>query len=159
MKAEITGIEQAQINLAKILAGVKVTSKRGLIASALEVLGKALPITPIEFGNLRNSGYVVWEGGKTADKGFVDGHVSSGATAVNIKKSYDEAIAEAKANVGKHAPAETKVELGFGAYYAVYVHEAENKHKSPTGRLFLKIAVDSSRGAILKHLGAKIKKV
>lgn len=80
---------------------------------AMTIKNTALPLTPIEFGNLRGSWYS------------------------EVKQQSD--------NIG--------VEVGYGASYAVFVHErTELHHASPTQSKFLEEALKREEKRILEIL-------
>jgi len=54
---KITGEKEIAKNLGKAIAGIEGDISKGLKAAGLFILAKAVPLTPKEFGNLRNSTY------------------------------------------------------------------------------------------------------
>lgn len=57
MAVVISGIGMVLANLNREIAGIKGRTRTGMHAVALTIKGTALPLTPIETGNLRGSWY------------------------------------------------------------------------------------------------------
>jgi hypothetical protein len=57
MPVRVTGVDEVVRNLNKQIAGIKVRSKGGMYKSVLLVKGKAIKLTPVRTGNLRQSAY------------------------------------------------------------------------------------------------------
>lgn len=147
-KVGIVGVEKGLKVLDDEIKSVMRNSQRGLTHVANKIMRDARQITPKEYGNLRQSGFVVAKsGGREIQSGkFVD---SKTADVGRLEADHAEAIGLAKSELSTHiGPA---VEIGYSAYYFPYVHEKHfSNYTTPgTGPKFLEIAVRSNiRNAI-----------
>ena len=85
----------------------------------------------------------------------------NGEDAGKIRKSTEDAKAEAKAEVKKKAGLRGMIKsaaVGFGAYYSIYVHEnLEAQHKVGKAK-FLEDAINEQKGILIDDLARILKK-
>ena len=119
---QIRGIEETlrAINEA-VRAHVVEPSRKGLIASGLMVLEEAQRRCPVDLGNLVGSGFCVWNGSPVPQFNLAGNANEAQASALN--SSFSETLAVANGYLGEGP---TVVVVGFGAFYALYVHENVN---------------------------------
>lgn len=145
---KIIGVEKGLDAVEKELASIMRNSQRGLTHVANKIMKDSRQITPKEYGNLRQSGYVVAKsGGREIQSGkFVE---SKTADIGRLQVDHAEALGMAKSNIATHiGPA---VEIGYSAYYFPYVHEKHfSNYTTPgTGPKFLETAIKNNiRNAI-----------
>lgn len=140
VKSRWTGLDGIVNKLNAKIAKIEGVSQAGLTAAGLYIKSKAVPITPIQYGNLRGSCYVISARGMRNDEGW---RTFKGPQASRIQAVHAATIAAAKTAVqSRNRPT---VEIGFGAFYALIVHEAMwQSHKTGQAK-FLQIALSNRR--------------
>lgn len=121
-------------NLAIEIDKIQGKTLQGLTMAAMHVKGEALPLTPKDTGNLRNSSYVIW-----------DNH---GVKGDSKDKAGDDVIQAIKEDQDVK-----KVAIGFGASYAIYVHEI-NKNYVVGSWKYLTKAIQRNQREIVKIITA-----
>jgi len=124
MTAQITirvvGMDDVLVRLNQEIRRIKGRSVKGLLKGAMRILRTAKMITPVDLGNLRNSGFVVWGKGTgqaqdRKDENFV------GEAGAKVKLETNMAVQQVSAFAqGQREPFAA---VGYGASYALYVHE------------------------------------
>lgn len=159
----VTGVEKVMQALQKELKKIKGRNKRGMIKASFVILASAQKRCPVEFGNLKASGFLVWKGGEqnvttpawkteTPKGKLIEAGVLTGLT-----HAHDEAVRLLRSMVKK----ETKdgVGIGFSAYYAFYVHEdVAAKHKAGKQAKFLESAVRDNMDRVVRIIATEAKK-
>ncbi len=143
-----------KLSLAKVTAAMNLVigmqikkSRSGLIASGVHILGKALTTTPVQYNILRSSGTVIWDKG---EKTSPTSDFSQGPQGATERENTDRFISSVKDTL-KSRPVTFDVGVGFGASYAVFVHEdMEASHKEGTGAMFLARAVAQERRKVVE---------
>jgi len=127
------GLDKVLSNLNKEIRGIEGRTRQGLLAAALKVKRDAIKLAPVDTGNLRNSAYVIWGGGRktrsrvrrTGSEGTFKEDKSkakstiTGGLAQRMGIDHQSVIAE-RQGVDSSSPF---AEIGFTAFYALYVHE------------------------------------
>lgn len=122
--AKIHGIDKVLRNLNKEIDKIQGKTKLGLRLAALEIKGRAADYTPRDTGNLVNSSYVVVEGGDTdADGNFV------GEDAGELKAAHQSGLGRARGRT--RAGKTLRAEVGYTAYYSIFVHEIDKAYRKP----------------------------
>jgi hypothetical protein len=155
-----TGISKSNIdaviaNLNREIQGIAGRTQGGLTAAGLFVRAEAQKRCPVDVGNLKNSAYTVTPGGRT----LAGGVTFTGAQAEPLIASHKAAIetaARTGLSVGK---SEMYAEIGFTAFYAVYVHEID-KNYTVGGWKYLERAIHENKAKILQTIRdrARVKK-
>ena len=145
-------------NLNKKLQEIQNKSLMGLIKGAkliYEDMESTVPLIPVDLGNLRKSFFIV-----TSNGGVIQGNSATfvGDDAGKISEGHLATIQEAKgtrAGVLKGP----YVVFGFGAYYAVYVHEmiGASFQRQGAGALFFSNAIARNSNRILKLVAQEVK--
>ena len=120
----ITGVDTVLRNLSRQIKKVKNQTKKGMWEALLHIKGEAMEKTPVYKGNLVNSAYVTVTDGNTNSNGNFKGDDSGRLS------SEHEAI---KGAAQKRVNSKDDIigEIGYTAYYAVYVHEIEKEYRKP----------------------------
>jgi hypothetical protein len=155
-KARLKGIQDVVGGLNKEFRKIENATPKGLIESGNLIRRETDNITPIKFGNLRASWFMVLKGkgdvtmGKMTFKGKDAGRDRS-----------DRTIAIANAQSLISAINRPTIALGFSARYAEAVHENMSPKikwsKAGTGPKFFEIAVNSNRNQILALMQKSVK--
>lgn len=140
--------------LDQMLNKVRSASFEALITAGFKIKARAVELCPVEFGNLRASSYVTWTGNQQE-------HSRTWNPEAGEQKVQN--IAAFDSSQWKHALERTgslrrnyfQVEVGFGAYYAMAVHERDAHHETGQ-KLFLLAAVDQSLKEIEELLRSAI---
>ena len=120
-----TGLRGTSDNIAKLKNRVDIAALRGLVLGVKQVrrdMDDVPPKIPVDTNNLRLSFFIVTSTARiergTAPK-FNDKNQDQSAVTISHAQAVTEAVVKAqeKSNRGP------VVALGFGAYYALYVHE------------------------------------
>ena len=148
VKHTTRSLAKVQANLNKAIAKKFARAKRGLIKAGIFILGESIRETPRDTSNLRASGYVLWnmvEEIRVAPKQPSSAKASRSDAAVQ-EANYSRRVAEtAIPEIGKF-----RVEIGFVAYYAVFVHEGVDKNFRMGKAKFLSDPVHRNHKEILK---------
>ena len=120
----LTGLTEVQARLNKELEGIKNRSMKGLIKVAAFIREKTEneePLTPVDYGNLRASWFVVTASSTPSTAGP---KAFKGPNAGKVAEQKASAIAQGQ---GEIAAIDTKdkkfLMMGYGANYAGFVHE------------------------------------
>lgn len=132
------------------LAKIKGASLQGLLAAGLIILRDAQKNCPVQTGNLKASGDVVWSGGRVIGPVPIAPGTPPEAVA-GLEASQAAFQAETKTMVD--ARPDSRVVVGFSAYYAVFVHE-----RHPTKGHFLARAVEQNLQAVQDEVAARASK-
>lgn len=156
MITDIKGLENIMSNLNKEIEKIKNRSLTGLIKAARVVrddMDFTPPLIPIDLGNLRKSWFIV-----TSNKAIICGRSPTfvGNDADKIKDGHTQALQEAKGVEYGQGP---YVVFGFGAPYALYVHEMiEAKfQRHGAGALFLSNAMARNSKRIFNIIAKEVK--
>jgi len=152
----LLGLQEALIGLKKELGTLKRVSKKGLIRAGLRIQREAQIEAPVDLGNLRASAYTVWsKNQKPPVKTF------TGDDAVEVSESYAVAVGESLQMLPPPVGDKVAVIVGFGASYALYVHEGtltEEGEVRTFGNPFLERALKQNRKAIVGEIEKQFKK-
>ncbi len=146
MPSRVTGVERAIKALNRKISKVEEITTSTLVRVGLLIQRDAMINTPVDTGALRLSCFTVWKGGKSGTGVLTSAH---GRTPSEQKKIAEEseksmmfmANTERDATIIEHPV----VFVGFGASYAIFVHEREDAEHAVGGPYFL---VD----AVAKHI-------
>ncbi len=147
--AKIKGLDKVVKGLNKAVKRIKGRTTAGMLEAAVLVKAESVRITPIDTGNLRNSAYITWGGGKVKTRGRVsrakfDTEDKSGA---RVASEHGSVVNERKAIM----KVEPFAEVGYTAYYAAAVHEAPQSRKFTVGQSkFLEQALRNNSRNIFK---------
>lgn len=168
-KVVITGAEEIRRNLKAAQDDMKKNVLKGMINAARivqrGVVINDLPTTPVDIGNLRASFFISTilgvEAGKSPKFRTVNPktkHTLSPAQFSLLQTSHASALATAKANVTMAK--NLTVILGYGANYAIWVHEMEgdiNWTKPGSGPKWFEKSLKKNKNAILLAIGTSAK--
>lgn len=147
MATGVTGRSQSALNkahkemmrnLANEIDKIQGKTLQGLTMAAMKIKGEALPLTPKDTGNLRNSSYVIWE--------------DSGVKGNNKNKAGDDVIQAVKESQNIK-----KVAIGYGASYAIYVHEINKNYVVGSWKYLMK-AIQRNQKEIVNIIVAYARK-
>jgi len=118
---KIVGLENALRQMQMEIDRVKRVTKKSLIKAGLLIQRSAQKKTPVDTGNLKASAFTMW-GSKPALTGprFKDAGKEKGRMIRDHMTVTSESRARTTLGSRKGSP---KVEVGFSAYYALFVHE------------------------------------
>ena len=149
----VMGTDAVLIKLNEEMKKIKFKTKSGLIRAGLFVQGEAQRRTPRDLGNLINSAFTVWDGGSKSNPRFKNG-VNRSPVSSRMTSEHTRTIKEEGAQVKYRA--NPMVEVGYSAFYAVYVHEdLEAKHTVGVAK-FLQTAIHANFLKILKYIKEEI---
>jgi hypothetical protein len=163
MAAHEYGIKKVDIDnvMKKLNVQIKAIRGRtqaGLTAAGQFVRAEAQKQCPVDTGNLRNSAYVVTPGGRTIGGG--KGGVSfTGEQAEALIAGHQSAIEAAAKVAEQFLEHEMYAEIGFTAFYAVFVHEIQKNYTVGDWK-YLERALYDNQDRILKIIAdrAKVRK-
>jgi len=147
--AKVEGLEAVLGALNLEIRRIKNKTKAGMIKGGFRILRRAQELTPINTGNLRSSGFITW--GRSSGKYAKD---YKGPAAEEIKQGVEQTVDEARQIVGdaNMFKGEPTVMIGFGAFYAIYVHEDLDVEHNVGQAKFLQQAVEDMREAVLNDI-------
>jgi hypothetical protein len=142
--AKIKGINKVLSNLNKEIAGIKGRTKLGLRLAALTIKGKASEYTPWDTGNLVNSSFVMVTGDDVDPGGNFSGEDSA-------RMSKDHRSGKGRSKTRTNRGNTLKAEVGYTAYYAVFVHEIDKAYRKPgSSWQFLAKAIIEEQGKVVQ---------
>lgn len=147
----MTGVQKVTYNLRKSIKKIEGTSMAGLFEAALLILREAKIKTPVDLGNLWNSGYIVASSGDIENETptFVqDEKAGKKRDLVKMTSDHLKNISEDAKLVSN--PKRMGVIIGFSAYYAMIVHEDVTMRHTRGEALFLQKAIQRNRKRILE---------
>ena len=121
MQRNLRGMEKVIKNLHKEIKAIKGRSMKGLILASIIVrrdMEDTSPKVPVDYGNLRSSWFVV------TSTGSIESGASpkfEGPNANELSAAHADAVSSAKALARLRN--EPVLVMGFGANYAIWVHE------------------------------------
>lgn len=145
------GLKEAIGNLNKEVLKIETLSRARLIKAALLIRREAVKLCPADTGNLRNSAYIVssWRG----VRGNQEAKTFKGEDAGEIAQNHVQAVREREQFLA--SAKNLLVEIGFTAYYAVFVHEVQANHRGKTQWKFLEAALNNNRQKVIDILTGK----
>jgi len=129
---KVRGLENVMRNLNTKINQIEGRTIKGLIHGVAQIrrdMDKTQPLIPVDIGNLRASFFVVTSDGKISQGATPRFKTSSGkrqfkGDMARLQSTHSSTVSEMQSKV--KALGVTKgpfVAFGFGAYYAIYVHE------------------------------------
>lgn len=170
-------------NLNRDIKAIKERTRKGIIKAGFIALNGAMSKCPVDTGNLRASGFLVWEGRQPSPPKWSEFHRSTETRSYSLnaatgkvsrakvtktqgaqltkeqfaalESAWQETVAKAQGNLdGK----KFVVALGFGAAYAIFVHEnAAARHPSGQWK-FLEASLLENRKRMLDVIRAEAAK-
>lgn len=126
MSIRIEGLEQAIKAVNEKVKEIHNKTRGGLYKAALVIKREAVLLTPVVTSNLRGSSFVL-----SVDALEVSQNSFKGKSAAAVYSSTQEAINEARQLVSaSESENRCVVAVGYGAFYAGYVHENPNAGRS-----------------------------
>jgi hypothetical protein len=122
--------KQMMKNLGKEISRIQGVTLKGLIQAVQLIKADAVKNAPKKTGYLRSSGYVIWQG--------ADG---------TLKGEQKDVGDDVKAEVLKGGKI-IKVSIGFGANYAIYVHETNKNYVVGTWKFLTKSIANNQQNVI-----------
>lgn len=136
-------LKRVTLNMNRAIAGITLRSRSGLIAAGIHVLGAAIENCPYATRNLAHSGTVIWDKSAGNNNTFI----SPGGG--EVKADTDKMVAEVKGTLKSNINL-FDVGIGFGASYAVFVHENLEAHHDHGSAQFLTKAMRDEQDEVLK---------
>ena len=187
MASIVNGMGVTPDSLARTLHGIDraarripFKSRKGLIRAGLYIQGESQKRTPVDTGNLRASAFTVWGPGKGTNFSpefkqegtkkiaqrdsqgrFAKSKVSSRRREeiAALEAGHAEFIlAQSSDLVGDVLEGTIEVRVGYGAYYALFVHE-KGVSRSQRGSKFLERALMENRAIIIRFIREEITSV
>lgn len=143
----MTGLKDVLSNLNNEIAKIENIMSGRLIKAILLIRRAAQKKTPVQYGNLRNSAYTLVSGGKIVRSG--DSPKFKGEDAIKLKEDHSDILYDRASALG--AMKDLLAEIGFTAYYAVFVHEIQANHKTGEWK-FLENAIKENKEEIISIL-------
>ena len=129
------GEEVVMANLNKELEGIKSRSMKGLIMAAAFIRDKTEktpPLTPVDYGNLRDSYFVVTATSTPVGAGK---HAFKGPNAAQMASEHGSVLSESQGMVASQSTATKKfLIMGYSANYSGFVHEMIYANFNPEKR-------------------------
>lgn len=151
-QTEFVGADKVLKNLNDAIKKITGRTAEGLTEAGLFIKGEAVKNAPIQYGNLRNSAYVLFpDGGADPPTGNY-----LGPQAAKVISSTAESMATAKGQLKSKLPWLPAVVIGFGAFYAVFVHEIQKNYNKGNWK-YLERALSENTGKILRIIEKRAK--
>lgn len=165
MRTITEGLNKAVKNLQNKIKDIEDISQRALSGAANYILDDAdrtFPTIPVHYGNLRRSRFVVQADAKVI-RGKAPafrrnlGSRSDRKILRQLRQQHSKALTIGALSARVSGP--VAVSFGFGAYYALEVHEKHGVQfrRQDAGAKFFETAIDRNKDTIIKHMADKIK--
>ena len=152
----VKGLDKTLVKLNKEMKSIRFKTKKGLINAGFLVQRASQKIVPRDYSNLAASAFTVWGPESTIVRG-AGGKSFKGPQAGAMSSDHNRIVSQEKMSLPK-GDINPQVEVGFSAYYALYVHEDLNaKHKSGKEAKFLQRALERNYGRILSIVSGSVK--
>jgi len=152
----VRGLDRVLRNMDKRVAKIVGAKARGIKKAGFLILRESNLIVPRDLSNLAASGYVISSSSKRSDGNFKNKEGGSDV-ATRMKGDHNSTISSRQATLPRGVIKPT-VEVGYTAFYALYVHEDPNaKHKKGKEHKFLQKAVSRNKGRILDVIAKEVK--
>lgn len=136
-------VDQAVKSLQADIVKIPFKTLSGMIKGGLIIQGAAQKLVPVDLANLKASAFTVWGKKTTATSGKF-----SGEDGAKMETNHKSVVSQEKAGLSKNLFT-PEVEVGFSAYYAIFVHEdLDAKHKVGQAK-YLDSAIASSVGEVI----------
>lgn len=122
----VKGMTKVLRNLNKQLRHIPKLTLAALIKVGLRIQRNSMMMVPVDYGNLRASAYTTWSGKTKSDNPEFKGKDAS-----FFAMDHQRVVSQATASLGGLLMARLNptVEVGYSAFYSVFVHEnLEAKH-------------------------------
>lgn len=122
-------IQKLVTDISDLLTGLDIFGSKMAVALALEIKRRAQFYVPVDLANLRASAYVVTA--RSPQKKMPKWKASDGISRsrrspdeiAHLSRTWQHAVDSDKAWATDQPYGKKRVSIGFGAYYALYVHE------------------------------------
>lgn len=134
VNVSIKGVEKTFSQLRRLTAiHIPEAVEKGLMSFGMLVKDAAVNDTPVDKGNLRKSAYVVCGSSKPVQRSFTGRPVS-----VLSKLKMQDTLAQAQSIGGimGRSDGQIGIEVGFSAFYAIYVHTDPRMFHPRGGKAF-----------------------
>lgn len=112
----VVDLDKALLELSEFVRQVTLKTKKGMIKAGLRIQRGAQRLCPIDTGNLRSSAFTIWSGRGTVRAEF------QGKDAGRMAVQH-AVVVQSEQNQLSRSDLKPEVEVGFSAYYALFVHE------------------------------------
>ena len=146
----VKGLDKTLARLNGKMKSIRFKNKKGLIQAGLLVQRGGQMNCPVDLGNLKASGFTVW-GPSSPIKVF--GFKGKGAGKMGTEHARVTMQEKMSLPAGDINPV---VEVGFSAFYALYVHEKKAKHIVGDWK-FLERSLNENQGQILGIVSGSVK--
>jgi hypothetical protein len=147
----VKGLEQVLHNLHVAVEAMEEITKEGLVAGGLFIQGEAQRRCPVDTGNLKASAFTVW-GDSLPPTPTFSGKSGPGMTTEHTAKTNASNISCQEAK----AMGYIMVNVGFTAFYAIYVHEdttASHLKRIKASKAKKVASIDLGKGKFLGNIG------
>lgn len=154
----LKGLDKVLVNLNREIRKIEERSLKGLIRAAVFIrqdMEKTSPLTPLDWGNLRASWYVVTPSSSASQGG--DFRRTSGVDISRLSTDHSTAVSEA-VSLARSIKSPVVI-MGYSAYYAVFVHEmVDAEFQRPgAGAKWFEAALNRNHKKILEIIKENVK--
>ena len=144
--AEIKNIPKVVAEINKNVKRVFKATKKGLIAAGLHIQGEAQRLCPVDTGNLKASGYTMW-----SDRSSSAPNNRRASGEERNKQMLEYMARQSDLNSRTKSGSDFKVEVGFVASYAIFVHGNSRQVRFKVGQeKFLQTAIQNNKVKIVE---------
>ena len=155
----IQGFDTVMANLNKEIEAIKGRTMKGMIKAAALIrkdMDKTPPLIPVDKGNLRASWFVVTAKGLQSARPAFKALDTPTKTAL-LNSTYDSTVAEAQGVASASTKDVPFLVMGFGANYAMPVHEMYGKgsvnwQRPNSGPKFFEASIKRNKDKALKTI-------
>ena len=142
VKVRFVGVDKVLRNLNAEIKKIEGRTQAGVIDAAMMIKNKAGHKTPRDTGNLVGSAYVIWPKGKQPNSPNFKGEDTE-----KLSSDFDRGVSEGKSRMNRQK--QPVAEIGYTAYYAVFVHEIDKAYRGGKSWKLLESALTENAGKIM----------
>lgn len=151
---EIQGMEVVAARMQKIISKMLYFNKQGMIKAGFLVLRESNLIVPRDLSNLAGSGFVAY-GAQTRNQPGKFSSTTDSRVATRLERDHRQVMEFEKGDT-MGTITRPKVDVGYTAFYAIYVHERlDVRHREGKTAKFLLIAVTKNEQKILNMIAGE----
>ena len=139
----VSGMDEILTNLNEQVKGIAVRTKRGMITAGFLIQREAQILVPVDLNNLRSSAFTIWGPGQGKTTASF-----TGDDADVLSADHERVVKEEQMGLSS-STFSPEVEVGFSAFYAIFVHEDLNAKHVVGEAKFLQKAVSQNISQIL----------
>ena len=131
----VIGMDEVLARLNNGVRRIEIRTKKGMIAAGLFLQRASQKMTPVDLANLRSSAFTIWGPGKGRSSPSF-----SGDDAAQLTANHENVMGQDSMDLNTKR-SQPEVEVGYSAFYAIFVHEDMEANHTTGENKFLEKAI------------------